>query len=250
MSDSPVNFRGAIAGAAGVLGSRTSGGKGSLGGLFSVGRGMERIKSLIGSRRRGNQTILNRLSNNGAIGSLIGRLGDRISGGSEVDNYMDSFDQKTMQANPYGGASTEVAASVNSGAEKMQAIRANEFMNNASSIPRPFAPNPQAFGASKFKAEASSDPFNTFEGPTAAERAEQARILRMKKFSLGLSHQTRGSTVDDTFTRMGGTLGQEARTSNIAATDYGALGHTMSNNLKYANLFAGNGSGIYLKKQK
>jgi hypothetical protein len=242
MSDSPVNFGGAIARASGILGSRTSGGRsGNLSSLFS-GKGMGLIKSLIARRVPGNV--------DGAINSLIGRLGDRISGSSQVDNYMDSFDQKTMQANPYGGASTEVAASVNSGAEKMQAIRANEFMNNASSIPRPFAPNPQAFGASKFKAEASSDPFNTFEGPTAFERAEQARILKMQKYSLGLSHQTRGSTVDDAFTRMGGTLGQEARTSNIAPTDYGTFGHTMSNNLKYANLFAGTGSGIYLKKQK
>jgi len=219
---------------------------GALGGGLGGG-GLERIKSLLARRRAEKQTMQNRLSSAGAIGAIGGLIG---GGGNNIDNYMDSFDQKTMQANPYGGASTEVAASVNSGAEKMQAIRANEFMNNASSIPRPFAPNPQVFGANKFKAEASSDPFNTFEGPTASERAEQARILRMKKFSLGLSHQTRGSTVDDTFTRMGGTLGQEARTSNIAATDYGALGHTMSNNLKYANLFAGTGSGIYLKKQK
>jgi len=218
---------------------------GAIGGRLGGG-GLERIKSLLARRRAAKGVMNNRFSSAGAIGAIGGLIG----GGSEVDNYMDSFDQKTMQANPYGGASTEVAASVNSGAEKMQAIRANEFMNNASSIPRPFAPNPQAFGASKFKAEASSDPFNTFEGPTAAERAEQARILKMQKYSMGLSHQTRGSTVDDAFTRMGGTLGQEARTDNIAATDYGALGHTMSNNLKYANLFAGTGSGIYLKKQK
>jgi len=242
MSKSPVNFGGAIARAAGLVGSRTSGGRsGNLSGLFAGGA-MDKIKSLIARRVPGNI--------DGAIGSLIGRLGNRITGGSEVDNYMNSFDQKTMQANPYGGPSTDVAASVNSGAEKMQAIRANEFMNNASRIPRPFAPAPKVFGANEFKAEVSSDPFNTFEGPTASERAEQARILRMQKYSMGLNHQTRGSTIDDTFTRMGGTLGQEARTSNIAATDYGALGHTMSNNSRYANLFAGTGSSIYFKKQK
>jgi len=111
------------------------------------------------------------------------------------------------------------------------------------------------FGANKAKADAMNDPgfdpYNTFDDDsTAQDRAIKEQTRKYNLLRAGLTPRTMGSSIDDAFTQAGGTLNYEARQTPTSDFDYSTLGYQMSNNQNFAQLFAGNQSALYFKKQK
>ena len=111
------------------------------------------------------------------------------------------------------------------------------------------------FGANQTKVDAMNnkgfDPYNTFDDDsTAQDRAIKEQTRKYNLLRAGLTPRTMGSSIDDAFTQAGGTLNYEARQTPTRDFDYSTLGYQMSNNQNFAQLFAGNTSALYFKKQK